>query len=117
MPPPHPTPTSNERVLRVGSLFSGYCGLELAVEHTFGARTTWFCEIAHPARVFTHHWPDAPNLGDISTIDWHEVEPSQRGARLVVSGRRATRPLARCSCGILSTWSTYLECRDLRWTG
>jgi hypothetical protein len=27
------------------------------------------------ARVFSHHWPDAPNLGDITTIDWSQVEP------------------------------------------
>ncbi|MBS0478578.1 MAG: DNA cytosine methyltransferase, partial [Proteobacteria bacterium] len=27
------------------------------------------------ARVFAHHWPDAPNLGDITTIDWNAVEP------------------------------------------
>lgn len=26
-------------------------------------------------RVFAHHWPDAPNLGDITTIDWSTVEP------------------------------------------
>ncbi|WP_226283289.1 DNA cytosine methyltransferase [Janibacter indicus] len=27
------------------------------------------------ARVFSHHWPDAPNLGDITTIDWNDVSP------------------------------------------
>ncbi|GAB2991795.1 DNA cytosine methyltransferase [Actinotalea caeni] len=62
--------------LRVGSLFSGYGGLDLAVEQVFDARTVWFAEINEPvARVFTHHWPDAPNLGDVTTIDWREVEP------------------------------------------
>lgn len=67
---PHPAP------LRVGSLFSGYGGLDLAVEHVFGARTVWFSEINEPvARVFSHHWPDTPNLGDITLIDWSTVEP------------------------------------------
>jgi len=62
--------------LRVGSLFSGYGGLDLAVEEVFDARTVWFSEINEPvARVFAHHWPDAPNLGDITTIDWNAVEP------------------------------------------
>ncbi|GAA2229701.1 DNA cytosine methyltransferase [Herbiconiux moechotypicola] len=62
--------------LRVGSLFSGYGGLDLAVEEVFDARTIWFSEINEPvARVFSHHWPDAPNLGDITTIDWNTVEP------------------------------------------
>lgn len=61
---------------RVGSLFSGYGGLDLAVEEVFDARTVWFSEINEPvARVFAHHWPDAPNLGDITTIDWSDVPP------------------------------------------
>ncbi|WP_198517786.1 DNA cytosine methyltransferase [Microbacterium lacus] len=62
--------------LRVGSLFSGDGGLDLAVEEAFGARTIWFSEINEPvARVFAHHWPDAPNLGDITTMDWNTVPP------------------------------------------
>ncbi|MDJ1372428.1 DNA (cytosine-5-)-methyltransferase [Gulosibacter molinativorax] len=62
--------------MRVGSLFSGYGGLDLAVEEVFNARTIWFSEINEPvARVFSHHWPDAPNLGDITTIDWNTVPP------------------------------------------
>lgn len=62
--------------LRVGSLFSGYGGLDLAVEEVFDARTIWFSEINEPvARVFAHHWPDVPNLGDITAIDWSTVAP------------------------------------------
>ncbi|OUZ07019.1 DNA (cytosine-5-)-methyltransferase [Aeromicrobium sp. PE09-221] len=61
---------------KVGSLFSGYGGLDLAVEHVFNAETIWYSETNKPvARVFTDHWPEAPNLGDITTIDWREVEP------------------------------------------
>ena len=68
------TLTDHTAPLRVGSLFSGYGGLDLAVEEVFGARTIWFSEINEPvARVFSHHWPDAPNLGDITTIDWNAV--------------------------------------------
>ncbi|CAM2819596.1 DNA cytosine methyltransferase [Skermania piniformis] len=67
---------SGDRHLRVGSLFSGYGGLDLAVEEVFEARTVWFSEISEPvARVFSHHWPDAPNLGDITAIDWSSVTP------------------------------------------
>ena len=62
--------------LRVGSLFSGYGGLDLAVEHALNAETIWFSENNEAvARVFGHHWPDAPNLGDITTIDWRAVPP------------------------------------------
>ncbi|MFT3862364.1 DNA cytosine methyltransferase [Micropruina sp.] len=69
-------PNDHHRPLRVGSLFSGYGGLDLAVEHVFDAETIWFSEINEPvARVFAHHWPEAPDLGDITTIDWNLVPP------------------------------------------
>lgn len=69
-------PHDRTRPLRVGSLFSGYGGLDLAVEHALGAETIWFSENnEHVARIFAHHWPDAPNLGDITTIDWRTVPP------------------------------------------
>lgn len=43
----------DDRPLRVGSLFSGYGGLDLAVEHVFDAETVWFSELNEPvARVF-----------------------------------------------------------------
>ncbi len=69
-------PGHHPRPLRIGSLFSGYGGLDLAVEHVLGAKTIWFSENnQHVARIFARHWPDAPNLGDISTIDWNDVPP------------------------------------------
>ena len=63
--------------LRIGSLFSGYGGLDLAVEEVFDAKTIWFSEVNEPvARIFGRHWPDAPNLGDITTIDWTTAPPA-----------------------------------------
>jgi DNA (cytosine-5)-methyltransferase 1 len=67
---------NTNHLLRVGSLFSGYGGLDLAVESVFNARTVWYSEINEPvARVFAHHWPDAPNLGDITAIVWSSIPP------------------------------------------
>ena len=72
----HEPNASNDSRLRIGSLFSGYGGLDLAVEHVFNARTVWFSELNAPvARVFARHWPDPPNPGDITAIDWSHVEP------------------------------------------
>ena len=72
----HDLNTDGESRLRIGSLFSGYGGLDLAVEHVFNAKTVWFSELNEPvARVFSGHWHEAPNLGDITTIDWSHVEP------------------------------------------
>lgn len=68
--------STDDRPLKIGSLFSGYGGLDLAVEHATGGRTVWFSELNDPvAAVFSHHWPDAPNLGDITAVRWSDVEP------------------------------------------
>ena len=59
------------RVLTIGSLFSGYGGLDRAAEEVFNARTVWVSDIDKGARkVLAYRYPDAPNLGDITTIKW-----------------------------------------------
>lgn len=61
---------------RIGSLFSGAGGLDLAVEHVTGGRTVWHCEADPDAsKVLAAHWPGVPNLGDITAVDWSQVEP------------------------------------------
>jgi DNA (cytosine-5)-methyltransferase 1 len=58
-----------------GDLFSGIGGFALAARW-MGWRTAWFSEIEpFASRVLAHHWPDAPNHGDITRIDWATVEP------------------------------------------
>lgn len=60
----------------IGSLCSGYGGLDLAVEAVFGQAVAWHCENdPAPARVLDAHWPGTPNLGDLTTVDWSTVEP------------------------------------------
>lgn len=62
--------------LTIGSLFAGFGGLDMAVEEAFGATTAWVSEIDPGAcKVLAHRFPDAPNLGDITTVDWATVEP------------------------------------------
>jgi DNA (cytosine-5)-methyltransferase 1 len=57
---------------RVGSLATGYDGLGMAL----GGESAWFAENDPAAsKVLAHHWPDVPNLGDIKTVDWKNVEP------------------------------------------
>lgn len=62
--------------MRYGSLFSGYAGLDTGVQAVLGGETAWFCEVEKaPAAILAHHWPDVPNLGDITAVDWSAVEP------------------------------------------
>ena len=68
--------TVQQQQLRIGSLFSGYGGLDLAVEHIFNATPAWFVEFEEaPSKILAHHWPDVPNLGDVTKVDWSEGEP------------------------------------------
>lgn len=61
--------------MRIGSLFSGAGGLDLAVERVFGGRTVWHCEVDPAAsQVLAYRWPGVPNLGDITAVDWSSVE-------------------------------------------
>ena len=41
----HEPNASSDSRLRIGSLFSGYGGLDLAVEHVFNAKTVWFSAV------------------------------------------------------------------------
>ncbi|MGC4151521.1 MAG: DNA cytosine methyltransferase [Propionicimonas sp.] len=61
--------------LRLGSLFSGYGGLDLAIERVFGARTVWVSDIdPGPCKVLAHRFPHARNLGDITKVNWADVD-------------------------------------------
>ena len=58
--------------MKVGSLFTGYGGLDLAI----GGDLAWYSEIEPAAiQILEHHFPGVPNLGDITKINWDEVEP------------------------------------------
>lgn len=62
--------------LKIGSLFSGIGGLDLAVEQFFGAELVWHCEWDdEPSKVLAARWPGVPNYRDVRTVDWASVEP------------------------------------------
>lgn len=60
----------------IGSMFSGYGGLDLAVQAVIPGDVVWHCETDPAAvQVLAHHWPGVSNLGDVTTIDWDSVSP------------------------------------------
>lgn len=62
--------------MRIGSLFTGYGGLDHAAEAAFGATTAWVSDIDKGAcKLLAHRYPDVPNIGDITAVDWAAVEP------------------------------------------
>ena len=62
----------------VGSLFTGYGGLDMGVMTALdsSARIAWTSDIEPgPCKLAAVRWPDTPNLGDITRVDWDAVEP------------------------------------------
>lgn len=62
--------------LRIGSLCTGYGGLDMAVQQVLGGELVWVADNdPGAARILAHHHPQVPNLGDITTADWTAVQP------------------------------------------
>lgn len=62
--------------MKIGSLFSGYGGLDLAVGKVFDAEVVWHCEWEPaPSAILEAHWPGVPNYRDVSQVDFTKVEP------------------------------------------
>lgn len=60
---------------RLGSLCTGFGGLDLAVASLLDVDTVWHAETDPAAsKVLAAHWPDIPNLGDITATDWSAAE-------------------------------------------
>ena len=62
--------------MKIGSLFSGYGGLDLAVSKVTGAEVAWHCEWDDaPSKILEKHFPGVPNYRDVSKVDFTQVEP------------------------------------------
>lgn len=70
---------------RIGSMFSGYGGLDLAIAEALGGETVFVADVCKvdkdgnvghhephrsPCSILAHRFPGVPNLGDVSLIDW-----------------------------------------------
>jgi len=61
--------------VRLGSLCSGYGGLDHAVASHYGADLAWVSEIDKDCSLLlAARFPNVPNLGDLTKVDWDQVE-------------------------------------------
>lgn len=52
-------------------MFAGYGGLGMGVQSVLGGEMAWCAEFDKaPSKILAHHWPDVPNLGDVTKVDW-----------------------------------------------
>jgi DNA (cytosine-5)-methyltransferase 1 len=61
--------------MKIGSLCTGYGGLDMAVEAYFNAETVWTSDIDKYASIVIDQRIKKPNLGNIKAIDWQNIEP------------------------------------------
>ena len=60
-------------MMRHLSLFSGYGGIDVALEAAWGTTTVAVADVDPGAcKVLTHRYPGVPNLGDVTTVDWSQ---------------------------------------------
>jgi DNA (cytosine-5)-methyltransferase 1 len=72
-------------VIRIGSLFSGYGGLDLAVQSVLGGEIAWHSDIDPAAStILAARFPESPNIGDLTryggcgcdaTVPWNHLPP------------------------------------------
>ena len=62
-------------MLKIGSLCTGYGGLDMAVEAYFNAETIWTSDYDKYASIVIEQRLNKPNLGNIKEIKWDEIEP------------------------------------------
>ena len=63
--------------MRVGSLCTGYGGLEMGIEQAFGPIELVFVSDIDKdvGTLLAHHHPDTPNLGDLTKVNWKKQQP------------------------------------------
>jgi len=109
-------------MLKIGSLCTGYGGLDMAVEAYYQAETVWVSEFDKHASKVIDARINKPNLGNLKIINWAEVEPidiltagypcqpfSQAGLRKGAQDERHLWPYIKEAISILRPQYVILE--------
>jgi DNA (cytosine-5)-methyltransferase 1 len=76
MPGDHSAMAHDPSLMRIGSLCTGYGGLDLAVMDVLGGQVAWCADDdRHVRAILAARFSGAPNLGDITGIDFSQAPP------------------------------------------
>ena len=65
----------NKQTTRIGSLCTGYGGLDMAVATVFDGQLVWCADNdRYVAALLDARYPNIPNLGDLTWLDWRTAE-------------------------------------------
>lgn len=95
-PPPEPVPGQLPVPTgpRIGSVCTGYGGLDEAVLSVLGGSLAWVADPDDgPARILAHHHPDIRNLGDLRFVHWARAR-RQYGPVDVLAGGYPCQPFS-----------------------
>lgn len=123
--------------LKLGSVCTGYGGLDLGVAQVLDVEHAWVADVCKfdkdgnachhepcraPCTILAHRFPGVPNLGDIKAIDWSDVAPvdvftagypcqpfSHAGRRRGTEDPRHLWPFIREAIRVLQPRLTFLE--------
>jgi len=85
-------------MLTVGSLFSGIGGFDLGLERA-GMKIIWQSEIdPYASAVLKKHWPDVPNLGDITKLARRLYDCEEENEDGNVWCPRCDEEFGECAC-------------------
>lgn len=73
-----PTTATPEERYTIGSLCTGYAGLDMGVAAALGGNVdlAWVADNdPHITHLLAHRFPDATQLGDLSAVSWSQVPP------------------------------------------
>ena len=109
-------------MLKLGSLCTGYGGLDMAVEAYYGAETVWVSEFDKYASKVIEARINKPNLGNLKIINWASIEPidiltagypcqpfSHAGLRKGVEDERHLWPYIKTAISVLRPGVVILE--------
>ena len=111
-------------MLSVGSLCTGYGGLEMGLQAVYGDIDLRFVSDIDKdvSTLLAHHHPNVPNLGDLTVVDWADIEPvdvlcagypcqpfSQAGQRKGLEDERAIFEYIADAISVLRPTNVLLE--------
>jgi site-specific DNA-cytosine methylase len=84
--------------VKLGSFCTGYGGLEIGLAQILDFDIAWHCENdPHASNVLEVRFPGVPNLGDLTKVDWEELNNDPANLECLPKDEHARRYGTGCN--------------------